>query len=487
MSFADSDPRYSVQDMIAQQIHTAATNAKTQAAHQQAAATNGFLSALSSTDSSLNDLAQNTGATAAGVATQAVNGNKAAKTADATATPYIQVPSVPATIVPPAPLANNALAAIDGNALPSNGLISAGATAADAAAALASAAATPANAAATATAGTSANGNTTDFGNQINARIVAGAPIYTAQPAANLATVPPHVIEQAGNALPQAAAPAPKSDSGAAAPKLAPTLASDSAHALNPTGTPSQADVAASAADSIAGKPSGAPAATPPAPDATATDGAPGIPTPTLTHAAPTAASGTFVGAASAAAAASQNGDSANDGDTSASAGAALVAQPSDPAGTPTQVDAATHTAAPYVPVGEQLALNVKQALATGNNEMRIQLKPESLGTIDVKLNLTHDGRLSAVISADRSDTLNMLKQDSGALQQSLRDAGINADSGSLSFNLRGDAQSFAQNSSQGGTGNGAGYAATASSALVSVDTPAPSQRVHSGSLDIEV
>ena len=57
-----------------------------------------------------------------------------------------------------------------------------------------------------------------------------------------------------------------------------------------------------------------------------------------------------------------------------------------------------------------------------------------------MKLNLTQDGRINAVISADRSDTLNMLKQDSGTLQQSLRDAGLNADSSSLSFNLRGDA-----------------------------------------------
>lgn len=487
--------------MIAQQIQTTATNTKTQAAQQTAAATSGFLSALSATGSTLNDLTQNTGTTVVGAVTQAANSNKSDKTADPTATPYVPAAPVPATILPTAPLAPATLAAINGNAIPSNAVMPASAPAASALAANALAGAST-GAATTAGAGTgtaatgsdagttaaaaTANGNTTDFGNQVNARIVAGAPIYAAQPGTNLATVPPQVIEQA-NPRPQTSA-TPTADSDPATPKLSQTLASAPAHGLDPAGTPLQASAAAaSPSDSIAPKPGPAPSAQPPTSDASASNATPAIPTPSLDHAAPTNASGTFVGAASAAAAASQDDGSADDTDASGTVGATLVAQPSDTSAAPAQVDAATHTAAPYVPIGEQVALNVKQALASDNNEIRIQLKPESLGTIDVKLNLTHDGRLSAVISADRSDTLNMLKQDSGALQQSLRDAGINADSSSLSFNLRGDAQSFAQNSSQGGNGNGGSYATTASNALASADAATPSQRVHTGTLDIEV
>ena len=147
------------------------------------------------------------------------------------------------------------------------------------------------------------------------------------------------------------------------------------------------------------------------------------------------------------------------------------------------------HTAAPYVPVGEQVALNLKQAIAAEHNEIRLQLKPASLGTIDVKLNVGQDGRINAVISADRSDTLNMLKQDAGTLQQALRDAGLNADSSSLSFNLRGDAQSFAQGWTQGGRGNGGGdrYGGGAGGDLLGAETITPATRVHSGALDIEV
>lgn len=134
------------------------------------------------------------------------------------------------------------------------------------------------------------------------------------------------------------------------------------------------------------------------------------------------------------------------------------------------------------LPASEQVAINLKQALSTDSDEIQIQLKPASLGTIDVKLNVNHDGRLTAVISADRSDTLNLLKQDASQLQQSLRDAGFNADSGSLSFNLRGDAQNFAQNAPPSFPAS-AGPAVDFSAATAAIRA----QRQHTGTLDIQV
>ena len=67
-----------------------------------------------------------------------------------------------------------------------------------------------------------------------------------------------------------------------------------------------------------------------------------------------------------------------------------------------------------------------------------------------MKLDVDHDGRITAVISADRSDTLNMLQQDRATLPQALRDAGLQADSSSLSFNLRG-MHNPSRRTSQGG------------------------------------
>jgi hypothetical protein len=88
------------------------------------------------------------------------------------------------------------------------------------------------------------------------------------------------------------------------------------------------------------------------------------------------------------------------------------------------------------------------------------------------------------VISADRSDTLNLLRQDSSSLQQSLRDAGFNADSSSLSFNLRGDSQSFAQNARQQSGANGSGPSFGDDDSIAPIASRG--LRQHSGSIDIQ-
>jgi flagellar hook-length control protein FliK len=123
------------------------------------------------------------------------------------------------------------------------------------------------------------------------------------------------------------------------------------------------------------------------------------------------------------------------------------------------------------------------QAFKSGDNHIQIQLQPAELGAIDVKLNVNHDGRVTMVVSADRSDTLNLLRQDSSSLTQALRDAGLQADSSSLSFNLRGG---FNQQASNGGAAAGG----TASSSAEPDDIAVPAgalQRRHAGSLDIHV
>jgi len=173
---------------------------------------------------------------------------------------------------------------------------------------------------------------------------------------------------------------------------------------------------------------------------------------------------------------------------TSAAANAALPAAPATNTAANAPAipgDASTRPGMVALPASEQVAVNLKQAIKDGSDEIQIQLKPASLGAIDVKLNVNHDGKLTAVISADRSDTLNLLKQDSATLQQALRDAGLNADSSSLSFNLRGgDPQAFAQNTQQpsyrSGSGSPVGDDSVASVASRGL-------RQHSGSIDIQV
>jgi flagellar hook-length control protein FliK len=143
----------------------------------------------------------------------------------------------------------------------------------------------------------------------------------------------------------------------------------------------------------------------------------------------------------------------------------------------------------PIIPhaVAEQVAINLHQAIKSGTDHIQIQLQPADLGTIDVKLNVNHDGRVTVVVSADRSDTLNLLQQDASGLTQALRDAGLQADNSSLSFNLRGGFQFQQQQSagSSGGSRDGA-YPSDGDGSDV-IAAPLPSFRRHAGALDIHV
>ncbi|MFC1674244.1 flagellar hook-length control protein FliK, partial [Pseudomonadota bacterium] len=89
--------------------------------------------------------------------------------------------------------------------------------------------------------------------------------------------------------------------------------------------------------------------------------------------------------------------------------------------------------------VTEQVTVQISKALNDGMDKIRIQLKPAHLGRVDVQLEMTQDGRVTAVISADNKDTLDLLKQDSRELERALREAGLDLNSGDLSFNMRGE------------------------------------------------
>lgn len=283
---------------------------------------------------------------------------------------------------------------------------------------------------------------------ELNARVAAGAAVYTSHP--NIA-VPPHLLE-----------------------------AEDAHDQTAPAGTMTPAAEGQKPAAPAAVQPQSPDSAAQPQPAATATAASPPAPLPP--QQSPSAAAGHL--AQTLETRNDQNQSAADDANPPAPAATASLAQTPTTTTAPQTTDAATRSVSPYIPVGEQVAISLKQAASVNTDEIRIQLKPASLGAIDVKLNVAHDGRVTAVISADRSDTLNMLKQDSGNLQQALREAGLNADGGSLSFNLRGEGQSFAQNAPQSSSSaNTADAGPDSSSAAGEV----PALRLHTGSLDIQV
>ena len=70
-----------------------------------------------------------------------------------------------------------------------------------------------------------------------------------------------------------------------------------------------------------------------------------------------------------------------------------------------------------------------------------------------MRLDVASDGRVAATVVADRSETLEMLRNDSRGLERALQDAGLRSDAGNLSFNLR--EQHHGQDDLADGTGNG--------------------------------
>jgi flagellar hook-length control protein FliK len=87
----------------------------------------------------------------------------------------------------------------------------------------------------------------------------------------------------------------------------------------------------------------------------------------------------------------------------------------------------------------EQVKVHLQNALADGSRRMEIQLKPHELGRVDVRIDTDADGKSHVTVTADKRDTLDMLQRDARSLERALADAGLKADSNSLSFNLRGD------------------------------------------------
>ncbi|MGB0670055.1 MAG: flagellar hook-length control protein FliK [Rhodospirillales bacterium] len=101
--------------------------------------------------------------------------------------------------------------------------------------------------------------------------------------------------------------------------------------------------------------------------------------------------------------------------------------------------------------VADQVNVQITKALADGQDRISIQLKPAELGRVEVQIEMAKDGKLTAVITADNKDTLDLLKADAKMLEKALQDAGLQADSGSLAFNLREQGSGSAQANAQGG------------------------------------
>lgn len=110
------------------------------------------------------------------------------------------------------------------------------------------------------------------------------------------------------------------------------------------------------------------------------------------------------------------------------------------------------HTAPPAHPPSppvRELAIQITQHMQAGLNRFQMRLDPPELGRIEVRMEISPEGKLTAVIAVDRPETLDLLQRDGRALERSLLDAGIKTDSSALNFSLRGGRQDGGQAGNQ--------------------------------------
>jgi flagellar hook-length control protein FliK len=103
----------------------------------------------------------------------------------------------------------------------------------------------------------------------------------------------------------------------------------------------------------------------------------------------------------------------------------------------------------PPVPV-EQVAVNIKNAIGEGADKINIKLHPASLGRVEIRMEIAKDGQLSAVILAEKPETLDMLRGDVRGLERALQEAGLKTDAGSLNFGLKSQNSDTAEADSEG-------------------------------------
>jgi flagellar hook-length control protein FliK len=92
--------------------------------------------------------------------------------------------------------------------------------------------------------------------------------------------------------------------------------------------------------------------------------------------------------------------------------------------------------AAPLPPM-LQVGVQIARAVPARIDRLYVQLEPAALGRVEVRLEFHRDNQVSAVIAAERPDTLDALQRDARVLERSLHQAGLRLDSDGLTFSLK--------------------------------------------------
>lgn len=110
----------------------------------------------------------------------------------------------------------------------------------------------------------------------------------------------------------------------------------------------------------------------------------------------------------------------------------------------------------------KQVTVEIAGGVKKGDTDIKIQLRPDQLGKVNVQLEIAKDGTVKALVLVDKAETLELLQRDSRGLERSLQDAGLKTGNGSLTFALNDQGQSGSGQSSQGQNDGGKPHHGTA-------------------------
>lgn len=134
------------------------------------------------------------------------------------------------------------------------------------------------------------------------------------------------------------------------------------------------------------------------------------------------------------------------------------------------------------------IAMQIAKHVAKGVSTFEIRLDPPEMGRIDVKLELAQDGRVNAHLAVEKPETLDLLQRDAKALEQALRDAGLDANADTLNFSLQNGGSGNADADPDAGAASAeAGENDTVETDLMSVLAARQIEAAARGGIDVSI
>ncbi|ODT51493.1 MAG: hypothetical protein ABS59_09930 [Methylobacterium sp. SCN 67-24] len=128
------------------------------------------------------------------------------------------------------------------------------------------------------------------------------------------------------------------------------------------------------------------------------------------------------------------------------------------------------------------------RALA-GSKRFDIRLDPAELGRVDVRLEISDDGSVSAKLTVDRVETLQLLQRDARTLERAFEQAGLKASEGGVEMSLRDspDQSSRQHRQDEEGARLRRSWVETAEESVLVTETAPLSRAARLGGVDLSI